>query len=127
MKCKIDITAAEDIPAWVTREAFTRNADPADLACRESAEIHDYYHPDWFRRDEAGHLHFTPPAFAFYAGHLQGINGRHRAVLLCRHMKIIPMLLVRTDTWPQDKLADIMHGRIGEDEIVELPELPLST
>ena len=127
MKCKIDITAAEDVPAWVTREAFMRNTDPKDLACRESAEVHDYYHAGWFRRDEGGHLRFTPPAFAFYAGHLQGINGRHRAVLLCRHMEIIPMLLVRADTWPQEKIAEVMHRRIGEEELIELPDLPRGT
>jgi len=124
MKCKLDITACSDVAAWVTRAAFMRNVDPIDLACRESAHVDDSYHPDWFRRDAVGDLRFRPPAFAFYSGHLQGINGRHRAVLLCRHMETIPMLLVRTETWPQLKLREVILRRIEEEEMIELPDLP---
>jgi hypothetical protein len=125
MKCKISITSPTDIAAWVTKDAFLSNVDLDDLACRESREIHDWYHPDWFNT-YASELHFTPPAFIFSRGRLRGINGRHRAVLLYRHLEVIPMLLVSPDTWPQDKLAEIMQQEIGEREPVELPDLPIN-
>ena len=123
MKCKIDITAASDIAAWVTKGAFLANVDPDDLACRDSKKIFDWYHPKWFRLEDKGELYFTPPAFEFRNGHLLGINGRHRTVLLYRHMEVIPMLLVRPDSWPTGKLAEITQRLIGESETVELPDL----
>jgi hypothetical protein len=123
MKCKIDITAATDLSVWVTRHAFTANVDPEDLACRESKEVFDWYHPGWFRHDAIGDLRFTPPAFIFSRGHLRGINGRHRAVLLFRHLEVIPMLLVHPEDWPMGKVKEIAHQEIGEDEIIELPDL----
>ena len=36
-----------------------------DLACRESDDVLDWYHPDWFSYDENGELYFIPPAFEF--------------------------------------------------------------
>ena len=125
MQCRIDITAATDVAALVTRDAFIANIDPGDLACRESKDVLDWYHPDWFRRDDNGELYFTPPAFEFRSGRLLGINGRHRAVLLCRHLEVIPMLLVTPGTWPKNKLAEIVQREIGESEIVELPDLTI--
>ena len=126
MKCRIDITAVTDIAAWVARNSFMANEDPNDLACRESKDIFNCYHPDWFRHDDNGELYFTPPAFEFRNGHLLGINGRHRAILLYKHMEVIPMLLVTPDKWPKEKLAEIVQKEIGESEIVELPDLPIN-
>jgi hypothetical protein len=127
MKCRIDITAKTDLAAWVSREAFMANVDPNDLACRESEVVSDWYNPDWFRTDDKGELYFTPPAFEFRDGWLRGINGRHRAVLLFRHLEAIPMLLVLPYSWPREKLAEIMQREIGENETVELPNLPVNT
>lgn len=127
MKCKIDITTDTDLAAWVSREAFMANVDSNDLACRESEAISDWYHPDWFWRDDNGGLYFIPPAFEFRGGCLRGISGRHRAVLLFRHLDLIPMLLVLPERWPKEKLAEIMQREIGESETVELPNLPVNT
>ena len=126
MKCKIDITAITDVAAWISRKTFMANVDPEDLTCRESEDVADWYHPDWFRPDENGYLCFTPPAFEFRGGRLRGINGRHRTVLLFRHMDFIPMLLVLPNRWPREKLAEIIMREIGNTEIVELPDLPVN-
>jgi hypothetical protein len=125
MKCRLAITADTDVAAWVTKMAFMRNVDRDDLKCRESEDIFDWYHPDWFYRED-GDLFFYPPAFVFSNGRLSGINGRHRAILLCRHSEVIPMLLVHPDTWPKEKLAEIVHEQIIEGEFVELPNLPVN-
>lgn len=127
MKCKIYITAETDLAVWVSRKAFMANVDSNDLACRESEVVSDWYHPDWFRSDDNGDLYFIPPAFWFWSGCLRGINGRHRAVLLFRHLEAIPMLLVRPNEWPREKLAEIVQREIGDSEIVELPNLPVNT
>jgi hypothetical protein len=127
MKCKIDITAATDIAAWVTRDAFMANVDMVDLAYRESEVVHDWYHPEWFRHSDDGELYFTPPAFEFRNGCLRGINGRHRAILLFRHLEAIPMLLVASATWPKGKLSEIMQRRIGNSDTIQLPNLPINT
>ena len=116
-----------DLAAWVTREAFIANVNSDDLACRESEEIYDWYHPDWFWQDDEDNFYFIPPAFSFLNGFLHGINGRHRAILLFRHMEAIPMLLVLPNEWPRAKLAEIVLKEISENEIVELPNLPINT
>ncbi|OGV61502.1 MAG: hypothetical protein A2283_12770 [Lentisphaerae bacterium RIFOXYA12_FULL_48_11] len=125
MKSKISITAASDIAALVSRRAFMNNVDPDDLACRKSQEINDWYHADWFFRDN-GNLFFIPPAFEFRNGHLLGINGRHRALLLSRHAEIFPMLLVLPMTWPQAKLQEIIYTLLADGQVVELPDLPMN-
>jgi len=112
MKCKIDITSGTDLPAWVTRDAFMNNVDMDDLALRESQVVFDWYHPQWFSTDNNHKLRFIPPAFIFSRGHLRGINGRHRAILLFRHLNIIPMLLVNPHEWPEEKVNEIVHRRI---------------
>ncbi|MDD4870813.1 MAG: hypothetical protein PHR77_09660 [Kiritimatiellae bacterium] len=125
MKVRINITAATDRAALVSCSAFTINADPQDLACRNSQEIHDWYHADWFFRKD-NDLFFTPPAFEFRSGHLLGINGRHRALLLARHTKVFPMLLVRPHMWPPDKLQEIVSTNLSDGQVVELPDLPVN-
>lgn len=104
-----------------------KNVDTDDLAFREAKEVLDWYHPEWFRHDNNGDLRFTPPAFIFSRGQLRGINGRHRAVLLYRHLDVIPMLLVDPDQWPKDKLSEIVQRKINENEIIELPDLLINT
>jgi hypothetical protein len=126
MKCKISITAKTDLAAWVSRKGFMDNVDSADLSCRESEVIYDWYHPDWFRNDDNGELYFIPPAFGFWGGHIRGINGRHRAILLFRHLEAIPMLIVLPGAWPKQTLAEIMQREIREHEIIELPNLPVN-
>ena len=79
-----------------------------------------------FGRPRAASFYFTPPAFAFRDRYLRGVNGRHRAILLFRHLDVIPMLLVLAHEWPKEKLAEIMEGQIGGDDIVALPDLPIN-
>lgn len=127
MKSRIDITAESDLAAWVARDVFMTNVDADDLACRGSALTEDWYHPGWFRKGDDGVSYFTPPAFEYRNGRLHGINGRHRAVLLFRHQKAIPMLLVNADRWPSHKLSELIQRPIQEDEIIEIPDLPFNT
>lgn len=103
------------------------NVDQNDLSLRESIEVSDWYHPNWFCPEDNGDLYFIPPAFYFRNGRLCAINGRHRAVLLFKHMNVIPMLLVLPHEWPKDKLSEIAGKEIGENEIIELPDLPFNT
>lgn len=124
MKCKVSITALTDIAAQVHRQVFFDNIDPDDLACRESEIVYDWYYANWFFHDK-GDIYFTPPAFEFRDGHLLGINGRHRAVLLSRHLEIFPMLLVMPETWPEEKIIEVIHKRLKEGETVDLPDLPI--
>jgi len=127
MKCKISITAETDLAAWVSREEFMAAVDQADLSCREAQVVCDWYHPDWFWSNVNGEIYFIPPAFGFWGGRLRGINGRHRAILLFRHLEAIPMLLVQPGIWPKPILTKIMQRKIRENEIVELPNLPVNT
>lgn len=126
MKCKLGKGACSDLVAWVTRTAFMDNVDQEDLACRDSALVHDWYHPSWFWRSDGGELYFTPPAFELRNDRLCGINGRHRAVLLFRHWDVAPMLLVRPELWPLNRLTEIVQQEIPDETWVEIPDLPIN-
>lgn len=116
-----------DLAAWVLREEFMATVDQADLSCREAQVVCDWYHPDWFWSNDNGEIYFIPPAFGFWSGRLCGINGRHRAILLFRHLEAIPMLLAQPGTWPKQILDKIVQREIRENEIVELPDLLINT
>ena len=124
MKCRITITSNLDIAALVNTAVFNSNVDLRDLACRDTQKVRDVYHPKWFCNIE-GVTHFRPPAFAFRNGHLMGINGRHRAVLLSRHMEHFPILLVCPQWFPKGKLDEIIHTKLYEGAEVDLPDLPI--
>lgn len=102
------------------------NVDTADLARRDAENVFNWYHPGWFWIDDNGELYFAPPAYEFRSGHLLGINGRHRTILLYRHLEVIPMLFVRPRIWPKEKLNEIIQQEINEGEVVELPDLPIN-
>jgi len=126
MKCKISITAEKDLPVWVTKVKFEQYINQEDLALRESHDVIDCYHPAWFLTEHNGDILFIPPAFEFRRGQLCGINGRHRAVLLLRHLSSIPMLLVNPKKRPKASLKDIIERKIEENEEIELPNLPIN-
>ena len=124
MKCRVNVTAFTDIPILIERQIFRRYVSRDDLACRESAIIHDWYHPNWFREGD-GYLYFTPPAFCFRDNHFFCINGRHRAVLLCRHMEVFPLLLVRPRGSSSCISEGIAHSYLKDEQEIYLPDLPI--
>jgi hypothetical protein len=126
MKCKISITAANDLPVWVTKVKFEQYVNQEDLALREAHDVIDCYHPKWFLNEQNGDMLFIPPAFEFRRGQLYCINGRHRTVLLLRHLSSIPILLVNPDKWPKANLNDIIERKIEDNEEIELPNLPIN-
>ena len=70
--------------------------DPDDLACRESQLVEEYYRADWFYFEPGATL-FNAPAFYLKDNRAFFINGRHRTVLLARHLSLLPMALTQID------------------------------
>jgi hypothetical protein len=99
--------------------------DPIDLSRREAADVRNFYLPDWFRTEQAA-TYFNPPAFYLRNGCAFFINGRHRAILLGRHLSLVPMALTQLDTRSQSTLANIAEREIAADEEFDLPDLPIS-
>lgn len=62
---------------------------------RQGQLVHSYC--CWFDQEADGRLCFTPPAFRLVNGTTEFINGRHRAVVLARHMEAFPSLLTAYD------------------------------
>jgi hypothetical protein len=124
MNCKLDLTNDSDTPYWVNWSAFMRHVDVDDLACRESQEVTDCYLSSWFRLGQNGQRLFNPPAFYLKNGRALFINGRHRAILLSRHLDVLPMALTQMDATSQPALHQIAERRIDPDEVFVLPDLP---
>ncbi|MCR4332520.1 MAG: hypothetical protein NUV34_07455 [Sulfuricaulis sp.] len=113
-----------DRVCWVRSDVFHKIADRWDLAFRESARIEDAYCCAWFAPGAIGPPFFTPPAFALKGGTTEGINGRHRAALLSRHLSEFPLSIVSVDGASQAAFAALVVRAIEPDEIITLPDLP---
>ena len=125
MNCKIQLTAAWDRPYWIRWTDFKKCVDEDDLACRDSWVIQDCYLATWFSYSENGERHFNPPTFCLRNGLASFINGRHRTILLSKHLDILPMALAQTDAESQSILDGIVEREIGLDEVIVLPDLPI--
>lgn len=126
MKFKVSVTAQNDLPVWIVKEKFEKYVNKEDLKCRVSQNILDCYHPKWFLKQENGETLFIPPAFEFRREQFYGINGRHRAVLLLRHLSIIPLIFANTDKCSKEKIQHLIERKIDKNEKIEIPDLPIN-
>ncbi len=124
MKCRIDLQTFADRPFWIDWAQFNQYVNQADLACRDSQVIEDFYRTAWF---EFRHKQwfFNPPAFYLKQGSAFFINGRHRSLLLSRHLPLVPMSLTQVDQESKAVLSRINRGQIALTEVFELPDLPM--
>lgn len=126
MKCKITVTAKKDLPVWIKKAIFEKYVNKIDLARRASKNVYDCYHPNWFEKNQNGEKYFKPPAFHFLRGELFGINGRHRAVLLLRHLSFIPILFVNPPLNDKRLMEELIYQKIDVNKIIEIPDLPIN-
>lgn len=126
MKCKIAVTAKNDLPVWIKKKIFEKYVNKEDLALRASKDVYDCYHPNWFDKDQNGEIYFIPPAFHFLREEFYGINGRHRAVLLLRHLSIIPILFVNPPLNDIRLMEELIYQKIDVNKNIEIPDLPIN-
>lgn len=124
MKCRIDLQTSTDRPLWIDWAKFMQCVDHADLACRESKIVENFYRSAWFRFQD-GQWFFSPPAFYLRQGSALFINGRHRVLLLSRHLQLLPMSLTQSDKQSESALSSITMRPLALDEVFELPDLPM--
>ena len=127
IQCRIEVTGVLDTAYLIKRDEFMSCVDPWDLAQRDSSEILDAYHPNWFRKDNEEATYFTPPAFYLTNGIARFINGQHRALVLAKHLEILPMALTESDIASDDVLKRIVNREILANDEVLLPDLPINT
>ena len=89
-------TAETDRLILVSGKALLQYTDSTDLQCRDSEEIDDCYHRDWFF-EYNNEKYFEPPAIYITEGVIKFINGRHRSILLSRHIEEFPLLIGNID------------------------------
>ena len=124
MQCRVDITAAGDRPFLIKREEFMHCVDEKDLACRDSATVLDQYLATWFHWND-GECFFNLPAFYLRNGRALFINGRHRTILLSRHLDRLPMALTQLDHASESTLENLVARPLSEGEVIFLPDLPI--
>jgi len=108
------------------------HVDPEYLKFRDSVDIKDLYHPGWFAKHK-GEEYFIPPAAYIEQGVIKFINGRHRTLLLSRHLDEFPLLIGNLDldingesvtTKSIEVLKEITVDQIAEHSVFKnLPEL----
>ncbi len=89
-------TALSDRLFLVSSKKLMQYVNEEDLNCRDAERVEDAYHKDWFE-EEDGCTYFTPPAAYIQDGEILFINGRHRAILLARHLDQFPFLIRNID------------------------------
>jgi hypothetical protein len=96
MNKRIMKTVQSDRLILIDGNKLLAHADPVDLGCRNSDVIEDLYHQACFFKYN-GAEYFTPPAAYIEQGGIKFINGRHRTLLLSRHLKSFPLLIGNLD------------------------------
>jgi len=131
MKIKTIKTVSTDRLFLVSSAKLMECMDSGDIKCRDSEIVEDAYHKDWFFEFN-GSTYFTPPAAYIKDGRILFINGRHRAVLLARHLESFPFLIGNVDLdhcggVPKSKslevMDDIKAADFEEHTTFNLPEL----
>src|SRR5690242_20683491 len=124
MQCSIELQAKADRPYLIKRDDFMSAVDRIDLACRDSDVIKDAYLCKWFFWRN-GRPSFRLPSFQLNSGRTIFINGRHRTVMLFRHMNSIPMAITGVIGEKSSEVLDAIVDRpLSEDSTITLPDLP---
>ena len=131
MNVRVTKTVASDRLILVNSAKLMAHIDQEDISCREANTIKDEYHKDWFH-ESSGVTYFTPPAAYIENGRIKFINGRHRCILLARHLQTFPFLIGNIDSdhidgkptsVSLDVMSDIKEDDLEENTIFRLPEL----
>lgn len=111
-----------------------RIVDQWDLAQRVSKHIENAYHMHWLSKCADNTYLFHAPEFYLHLGIARFINGRHRTLVLAKHLKEIPMALTNMDGYPVyaphphqisvKVLEQISTQKLTGEEVFEFPDLP---
>ena len=124
MKVKLQPPNAQDKFYLIKMDAFMSIVDQWDLAQRESQTIEDAYHEYWFSGCSNGCRLFHAPEFYLEKGIAKFINGRHRTLVLSRHLEEAPMALTNMDNHSEITLQNISIRALTGDEVFDFPDLP---
>ncbi|MDO6686138.1 MULTISPECIES: hypothetical protein [unclassified Agarivorans] len=135
MLVRISAPNAKDEHYLVDVSQLREIVDEEDLACRESAIINDAYHQHWFSEGEDPVKEFALPVIYLRHGIAKFINGRHRTLVLSKHLNAIPMAIAALQTAPFvskaefalncETLSRLVIRKIKSDEVFTFPELPV--
>lgn len=125
MKCRAEIGVTSDQGFWVKRAIFLQRLDRKDFECREVQNIEDRCLAAWFCREIDGPDRFILSAFYLEDCLFRCINGRHRTAVLLQHLDEVPISVTNADKICQRVLKQINLRKLDENEMFELPDLPV--
>lgn len=135
MRVTLSAPNAEDEFYLIKVDELMSLVDSEDLALRKSVVIEDAYHEHWLVQCQDESYQFHAPVIYITKGVVKFINGRHRTLLLGRHMKIIPMALASMDGFPPlakkprpesvEVFSKISDRKLTGTEVFEFPDLPI--
>ncbi len=125
MKSRIVLNTSDDRGYWINWDKFFPHIDHEDLALRDSRTVLDYYLSSWFYEPEEDVHLFKPPAFTLRLRYARFINGRHRTILLSKHMKHIPMALTQINPDHEWILDEVSVRSLSESEVFEIPDFEI--
>ncbi|MCG5496034.1 hypothetical protein [Ectothiorhodospira variabilis] len=108
MNVKVQKTAPSDRLIEVNGAKMMQYVNQNDLSFRAAQTVIDAYHQDWFYSSNGKDTYFIPPAGYLKDGEIYFINGRHRFILLHRHLARFPFLIGNIDG---DNIAGIPSKR----------------
>jgi len=125
MKCIIKLKYATDKPYWVNRKKFYKYVDQKNLAQRESKILENCYDIGLLITKKNGEWYFEPPIIYLNNRRICFTGGRHRTIVLSRHLDVLPMALRVPNVYPfcQSVLDEIIEREIEMEEVFQLPDL----
>lgn len=135
MRVTLSPPNAEDEFYLIKVDELMALVDSQDLALLNSEVIEDAYHEHWFIQCQDQSYQFHAPVIYVTKGVVKFINGRHRTLLLGRHMKMIPIALANIDGSPPlakkyrpesvEAFSKISENKLTGTEVFDFPDLPL--
>lgn len=134
MIVRLQTPKAKDDLYLINSVLFMKIVCPEDLALRDSLEIKDSFHVHWFQQKN-NELYFHAPEFYLTKGIARFINGRHRTLLLAKHLREFPMALTNMDGFPVfadypslescEALEKFSINKLNGSESFSFPDLPI--
>lgn len=132
MKVRLQPPNANDVLYLIKINEFMRFVDLHDFSMRNCREIEDKYHRHWLSDGPDDTQLFHAPQFFLTNETIKFINGRHRTLLLSRHLDEVPMAFARaaislsTDEQDTKRILDSISVRqLTEVDVLFFPDLPI--
>jgi hypothetical protein len=125
MRVHLIVSCKSDQLFCIPKQKFLGHFDQLDFLCRDRKVVIPAYLEEWFTSSDTSPCAFHVPSVQFIAGRTQFISGRHRIAVLLPHLEELPISFTVINSPPLEFRALLALRSVVNDELFELPDLPI--